>query len=847
MKSGTFFTLVLLAFGAGVFAYDNVPEVSSFFGTSAKGKVAKSTKTPGKAKADKNEAAEARQAADIPATIPGSYIGNNITAKSWADTPALEAQLAKDILAALKGTDRQSVQAFIAEPANRLMLLQWHLAASENATSEADRRKTRESLSQDIEKRKANLAGLREKLAKAEGQGRVSVEKRIEAETKAIATAEAELASPRSMREALSSTPGAAKLLQQVTNNLDWMEQIVNSGECVNPGRAMGILAAIAKDDKKLAYKKMQREIATATAVEWAKSGWNFEKALIRANFYINNWEDERLHTEFDTIPFWMRRMICGSKGDNAYGEVESLQWQLDNVNLPTERYAGCCWQCAYRTINLYGDSIHGPMYYNPYAEVDGYNAATRTYEVGGVCGALSHFGAFAAIANGIPAMTAGEPGHCAYIVFSNNKWQPGYSLSWKRGLHWQVWKGIYKFASLHMATELFSAEQEEATRLSNAYRSLGRLYATAGDKQKATACFAAAVQEQPRNYSAWVAYADFLREQMPKDAAAWKQLNTAACAGLVPLYPEMAAELMKSHVYPGMAAAGMPAAEVMEAFSAFWTAVQEMGPDRWDIEALCGAQADMLKKAAGNADNSNLALYGHVLGLCAGKAAYAPVILSWGNGMASGMKPEMQQKFLKATLTGLSKGGEMDAAARDKMLGQALAGAARMRDRSSFQAIGRMLSEGYNKNRLPKWEPFPGKLASQGGLLYASSSAHDDPAAHWGVLEPTGGRFHTGSEENPWVVVEMPRTVFVTGVVAVSTAGHNNRRIRDMKVQYSESGKDDDWHDAGAFPAPSTREVNRLDLRDSKPRARYIRIIRGGGKDVFHLNGIFVYGEQAA
>ncbi len=850
MKPGTFITLFLLAAGAGVASYEYVPEVRDFFnGERPSAKEPQSAQAAKRSRTRQAEAPQqaARNAPALPSVIPGSCIGNDLSGKEWANAATLQKQLSDSILSQLSGSDRDAVKSFISKPANRLLLAQWHLAAAEAEVSGNDLAKTRDDISRDVDKRKAALTELRQEISGASGTRLESLKQRLRRETKELKAREAELASPRSMSEALTATRGAQKLIRQVTNNLDWMEQIVYSGECLRPGRAMAILAAIAGDDKNFAYKKMQREIATATAVEWAKSDWEFAKALARADFYIKNWEDDRLHTEFDTVPFWMRRMICGSKGNNAYGEVESLQWQLDNVNLPTERYAGCCWQCAYRTLNLFGDSIHGPMYYTPYQEIEGCNGATRTYEVGGVCGSLSHFGAFAAIANGIPAMTAGEPGHCAYIVYSNNKWQPGYSLSWKRGLHWQVWGGIHKFASLHMATELFSDEQAEKTQLSNALWTLGKLYAAAGDKQKACASFAAAVAEQPRNYGAWVDYARYLKAQHADDADAWKQINSAACATLAPLYPEMAAELMKTHIYPGLAQAKLPAAEMKACLAAFWNDVREMGPDRWDVEALCSAQANALKEAGIRPEESSLVLYEQTLGLCSGKEVYAPVILSWGNGVAANMKPEMQQKFLKATLSGLSKGGDMDVAARDKMLGQALSGAAKMRDRSSFQAIGKMLSDAYKKGSLPKWDPFPGKLASQGGLLYTSSSSHDDPAAHWGVLEPTGGRFHTGNEENAWVVVEMPRTVYVTGVVAISTAGQNIRRLHDMKVQYSESGRDNDWHDAGAFPEPSARVINRLDLKDSKPRARFIRIIRGGCKDFFHLNGIFVYGEQAA
>ncbi len=857
MKFGTFLTLVFLGFGAGILAYDHVPQVSAFFGAESEPSAAKparsarSNKTARSAKAapsaEKPTASRARKSIDIPSEIPGSYIGNSLAGKDWADTEALAEKLAAGILSTLNGTDNASVQAFIAEPANRLMLAQWRLATAENAVSAEATQKALDSVRRDLTKHRERLEKLRREASEATGSRADSLQFRMRREEDSIRIRESELASPLSMKEALESTPGAANLVEQVTNNLDWMEQFVYSGECLNPGRAMGILAAIAGDDEQLAYKKMQRDIATATAVEWAKSGWLFEKALIRANYYIESWEEDRLHTEFDTIPFWMRRMTCGSKGDNNFGSVESLRWLRDNVNLPTERYSGACWQASYLTYNIFGDSIHGPWYYEPFQEEHGDNIAQSVYEVGGVCGSLSHFGAFAAIANGIPGMTFGEPGHCAYLYLNKGKWQPSYSMSWQKGLHWQVWSRIHKFASLHMATELFSNEQAEQTQLSNAFWSLGKLFAAAGDSQKATDCFSAAVKEQPRNYGAWVDYAVFLRQALPQDATAWKQLNSSACSLLAPLFPEMAAELMKTHVYPGLVDCGLPAGEAMKCLAAFWKPLEAMGPDRWGIEELCNAQVNLLKQLGAPMPEGTLALYKQVLGLCAGKAAYAPVILSWGNSSAAGMSPEMQQKFTKATLAGLSKSDEMNADARDRMLSQAIAGAERMRDLNAFQTIGKMLSEKYKSGTPPQWEPFPGKLASRGGMIYTSSSDYDDPAAHWGVLEPTGGRFHTRNEENPWVVVEMPRTVYVTGVVTIFTGGQNNVRNHDMRVQYSETGNDNDWHEAGAFPEPSTRVINRLNLRESKPRARFIRIIRGGKKDFFHLHCIYVYGEQAS
>jgi hypothetical protein len=64
------------------------------------------------------------------------------------------------------------------------------------------------------------------------------------------------------------------------------------------------------------------------------------------------------------------------------------------------------------------------------------------------------------------------------------------------------------------------------------------------------------------------------------------------------------------------------------------------------------------------------------------------------------------------------------------------------------------------------------------------------------------------------------------------------------MKVQVSENGTD--WKDVHDF-GPCKNRVMRSDLGGKKPVAKYVRILRVGGPEFFHLNGIYIYGEQAA
>ena len=40
---------------------------------------------------------------------------------------------------------------------------------------------------------------------------------------------------------------------------------------------------------------------------------------------------------------------------------------------------------------------------------------------------------------------------------------------------------------------------------------------------------------------------------------------------------------------------------------------------------------------------------------------------------------------------------------------------------------------------------------------------------------------------------------------------------------------------------------INRFDLQKDNPKALYIRVLRRGGPEFFHADGIFVFGQPAA
>jgi hypothetical protein len=115
-------------------------------------------------------------------------------------------------------------------------------------------------------------------------------------------------------------------------------------------------------------------------------------------------------------------------------------------------------------------------------------------------------------------------------------------------------------------------------------------------------------------------------------------------------------------------------------------------------------------------------------------------------------------------------------------------------------------------------------------------------------LLTKQGGQLHTGKDNNAWLAVKLPKHAYITGVVF---AGTNNwsliHRFRPLRVQVSDTGKPDDWHDVGPVIQNTGNYINCFDLQEERPKALHVRVLRPGGPEFFHANGIYVYGEPAA
>ena len=303
----------------------------------------------------------------------------------------------------------------------------------------------------------------------------------------------------------------------------------------------------------------------------------------------------------------------------------------------------------------------------------------------------------------------------------------------------------------------------------------------------------------------------------------------------------------MQKGLVDGLAKAlGNNPAQLRKAYLKFWQNIKVMGPDRWHIESLADKQ---LAGMGINAKNPKelCSYYQDVLGLLIGDEKYGPALLNWGNNLSNKLAAEDKSQLTQAMIKSISKNSDMTKEARIKLLSPAVLAAEKSRDITSFCAIGKIIADMGHKNpdvNIPAFDPYPGKLASEGGLVWMSSTSQwDKPHEHAGLLTPKGGTFHTAKDTDAWVAVELPRQVNVTGIVIVTAPG-NGHRHNNMVIQVSENGKD--WTDVQDL-GPCKQRIMRSDLGGKLPLAKFVRILRKGGPEFFHLNGIYIYGNQAA
>lgn len=250
--------------------------------------------------------------------------------------------------------------------------------------------------------------------------------------------------------ERIGLEPEGQNFLNLFFNNRVWMETFMTSGPMIEPTRSMSLLYLIWKYDTEKSCEKPG--VFQNLAVSCALSAHGSDYIAVETyRQYLKYHHLGQLHARFNTLTARELRytVIPGKVSE------EDMAYLIENHNVTAGDYGGVCWSCPYRLHNSFDDSIHGPLYSRPWQHV--YSGHQSARIVGAVCGGLSTYGSAAANAHGIPSITGGQPGHCAYTVrHLDNAWNIHYYVNYPTGLH-AVFPDQHSYRYLPLMEDIFA------------------------------------------------------------------------------------------------------------------------------------------------------------------------------------------------------------------------------------------------------------------------------------------------------------------------------------------------------------------------------------------------------
>lgn len=253
----------------------------------------------------------------------------------------------------------------------------------------------------------------------------------------------------------VSQQANGAEFLQQFRNDLSWMQQFLIQDEVTSWAVALENLRFLHVNCKQTDHPLYRR---LATAMACAAGPMNRYRMLDRYRDVIRVHQEGLLHVSFDDLDVREMRWavpLAGTAKDYKY-MVDVMQYRLSE-------YIGACWGIPYIDPNVYGYSVQGWGYADPWTHHYGTGTGDRPFiaqrHVGGVCGTLSGFGAFVSKAHGVMSTTVGQPGHCAYVVRIGLEWPTGNDVFGCETNGASVYEGT-GFPTMHRLYEVIHADK---------------------------------------------------------------------------------------------------------------------------------------------------------------------------------------------------------------------------------------------------------------------------------------------------------------------------------------------------------------------------------------------------
>lgn len=625
-----------------------------------------------------------------------------------------------------------------------------------------------------------------------------------------------------------------AKFLEAFCKDSAWLEFYLGGGLVpYQTPVGLDVLYRIWEEEK---GKVKNKALAVALASLWGGGETSPQQPLTkmnparfnpvwRYNFFLKQERENKLHPNYPKLRPWELRFVVGIAGQDW--DDKSFEWAAENINLPWDQYQSACWAAIYTDPSRFGDTVQGGAYNMPYGEMS--NAET-THRNGGVCGALSHLGCFAAMAHGIPSTTVGQPGHCAYgFRVERGKWVGGFGGP-DGGMHNQIF-GHRAPTSYTLMETVFGDDKGVARAYRKSYAA--RALEAAGDSAGAVSMWKSALKDSPLH--------PFFRKELHrlmKDAGtstdSWHEYLLAT----IRLYTEngFAAVDMAADLEQEIAA--MSDAQKIDIYAAMHTMIAG-SKSSWAVKCT-----DIIKnQAATLSENMQETYLTRVFGIHmhAGDGTVFGQVLEWAVAEFCGGEKEaiFSRAFAAAAEQAPASGsGEEDAEKSKRMMAaynKAIVAAEQSRSAPAFQSLiqaakksGAPSTDPVQLNSLPAVQ---GKVAKAALFRISTSAQWDTPTTHLDITTPDGGKCHTNKEEKPHFIVELPNAATVTGCIVRKMNG-NEGRMKKATVYTSsdgatwmpkESTEDMPKEWAVNFPAGTKAKWVKVEFENKSPEFAHI------------------------
>lgn len=746
------------------------------------------------------------------------FIGK-LTGSNWRQPAMLERRLAGQLRQALKKIDQKGVMEFLKKPENRLMLAQWELLHLADMDALSKLMKDRET----------------------------------------------------------------AEDLALLLNDLPWVSSFVYDGQLEKPEIALAMVRHFRQNDpnmdKDVLYEGgtenagntkpgLKRRIAAAVAVQFTRNGWYgdgreltpeeieelkilgnmgeprrrgkkekndiFKSARERYEFFAESADKELLHSGFATLPDWLMHIVCGWKGNNLFGTATTMRWLRDNCSAPAMRYTGMAFQVPYLPLNVTGDVIFSNFYYEPFQSLYPDNFAKMTRDVGAVCGGLSHFGTSSACANGVPAVTMGEPGHCAYAVYVDGKWHPSNTVSEDRHPHWSCW-GEYSWSAFEMMTSMF--QNGARTRDAQMVATMASVLAAHKNPVNALKLYELSATMQPLNQPIWGMYMETAAKSLKRQPRKWLGVNEFICSSVAPQHPAMCASFLTENIYPSMLATLRSPKQKIVAFETLFNNFNVNEKAEWDIDKLLDMQYASLGKSRSLKKEFFSKLFDSV-----SKHPSFSLAIAWAIRTAYAEHKTFGKDVLKMVEKAMETCTEKDAMVAGIIRGAEAVGNIELATQYSEPYIKKKEAE---MKPLPKFEPVGGNLISEGGLITLSKYHPNFRSAiyHGAALTTAGGLIQSDGGKHQKVTLELKKAAQLGGIVIIPSGG-SAAGYYEWNLEVSKDGKE--WTHLAKLPNNVKDPCVRVHIKKNNPTVKFIRIDSGEGQLIgINFRALLVYDNK--